>query len=152
MRIKADFVTNSSSTAYVVYVPEEMVIPDNLLLECSKTGYFNEGDTVLDPETGKEIELDESNIDKYAIAMAKQTLEKMKQGYSFVSSDYDDTEVEKVEYNIASEISSKFNLEIAEVSTSGDGMNCISCITIKKINDIRKRILSEESLIGIIKK
>ena len=58
MKIKSDFVTNSSSTAYVVCIPPDFVPTDEEIKEAYKFHHLYSGEEITDEQAYKELKFE----------------------------------------------------------------------------------------------
>lgn len=124
MKIKTDFVTNSSSTCFVVFVPSKYTLSDEVLKK-----YINESIEWWDDE---EEELTE---DEYVETMRDEVvecIEDLKQGKDVYKSCYGDGVDYKV-YCAVEAIMSGEGFGVTSVDTSGDGLDQIIGVPEEKI-------------------
>lgn len=130
MKIKTDFVTNSSSTAYVVYIPKKFIITEDEMLNLM---YLDELDVFKDEE-------DETKRTQMIVQLGFQILEELKNGKNFHGMDYDEDD-NRDKFNIAHSICSKYNFILDDIETGGgDGNDVIIAVTREQLDKIEKKM------------
>jgi hypothetical protein len=123
MKIKADFVTNSSSSCFVVFVPSKYQLEDEILKK-----YISENMGWWDDE-------EELTDDQYVEMMRDEVaecIEDLKQGKDIYKDNYGDGVDYKV-YATVDAIMSGEGFGVTSVETSGDGLDQIVGVPEEKI-------------------
>jgi len=140
MKIKSDFVTNSSSTCYIVFVPENFVLSDDLFDKTFKNlqTYYNEEDgfTFIYETVKKDV---------------KDSLNDLKNGHDIIKDSYGDG-LDYKSYEVLYEILSAANLGLTKLDISGDGFDIIQGITQKQILKVLTESMGLDSLVKIEEK
>lgn len=111
MKIKTDFVTNSSSTAYVVFIPDNFYIDEDEVEELYK-GFF-------------EIYHEASEEDLYKTM--PDCVEELKEGKDIWY--YGEDGVNQTVFNIIYEICKKHGFLLAEMEMNGEGNNTMKGVS-----------------------
>jgi len=125
MKIKTDFVTNSSSTCFVVFIPNNYTVKD----ETIKT-YIESQMTWWDDEEGEELTSDE--YVEMMRAEIVECLEALKQGTDIYKDNYGDGVDYKV-YSVIDELVGGEGFGLTSVQTSGDGLDQIVGVPEEKV-------------------
>jgi hypothetical protein len=125
MKFKLDFVTNSSSTSYIVHIPQNFVVSPQDIRD------FAERE--LDEELFEETPLNEQND---LIEEVVKCVEDVKNGHSVYESDNFDSK-DSLAYNYILHICNKNNFKIdSQDIGGGGGVSIIIGITLEKIQKI----------------
>jgi len=136
MKIKVDFVTNSSSTSYVVFIPDKFKVTRNEAKSIYQNGYYGQQDAEFDDETFEDIE---------------RTIEELKNGEVLWT--YGDDEGTPAEvYYTALEICNTHQFIVADSEMGGEGNNSIFGIRQKNVVDILKTNIDLTNLLTTISK
>jgi len=128
MKLKHDFVTNSSSTSYVVYIPRNFTISPQDIRE------FIEKEYDEDFFTSTSIMKQNAMIDTVL-----RSIEDIKDGNSIYESDDFDQE-DSLPFNFISHICYKNGFNLTEQDTNGGGgMSVIIGISFDKIQKIEEK-------------
>jgi len=128
MKLKHDFVTNSSSTSYVVYIPRNFTISPQDIRE------FIEKEYDEDFFTSTSIMKQNAMIDTVL-----RSIEDIKDGNSIYESDDFDQE-DTLPFNFISYICDKNGFKLSEQDTNGGGgMSVIIGISFDKIQKIEEK-------------
>lgn len=137
MKIKMDFVTNSSSVCYVVFIPQSFVVTDKMIDEGVKeASYWWEFE---DGEVGPTVESLRKEID--------ECIEALKEGDNLYTSAFSGG-VDKNTFAVLQVILDSNNLSLNSVEVSGDGETIVLGIQEELINKI---ILANTDLTSFIK-
>ena len=122
MKIKTDFVTNSSSTAYVVFIPNRFQ-PSDVEIETyyNESCYDGNDDEKFGPKIHKEI---------------LEAFELLKKGEYLWNYGGDEGSTPNAIYYCILEISQKHGMEVASSEMGSEGNNTILGIKEEKIQDI----------------
>jgi hypothetical protein len=148
MKIKADFVTNSSSSCFVVFVPNNYVPDDKIIKAC-----VEENMDWWDDEEESNETLTADDYVKMMRDEVKECLEDLKSGNDIYKDNYGDGVDYKV-YSVVDSLVSGEGFGLTSVETSGDGLDQIVGVPEDKVIkilgnhlDLREfcRISKEES-------
>jgi len=125
MKIKMDFVTNSSSVCYVVFVPQSFKVTDKMIedgIEEAKYWWeFEEDEKMPTVETlKKEIE---------------ECIDLLKEGDNVYNSSYGDG-INYKSYGVLQDILDRNNLSLNSVEVAGDGETIILGINEEQISKV----------------
>lgn len=129
MKIKADFVTNSSSSCFVVFVPDSYKLSDQVLKKCIAENI----------EWWDQTEEEETTIDEYVELMRGDVIdciEKLKQGNDVYKDDYGGDGIDYKVYATVDTLMSDEGFGVTSVETSGDGLDQIVGVPEEKIMKI----------------
>lgn len=132
MKIKSDFVTNSSSTCFVVFVPARYTVSDDILKAA-----IEDQITWWDDEEFSDGSVCEST-EEYMKAMKKEVIEcieTLKNGDDVYKDNYGDGVDYRV-YSVVDFIMTNEGFGLTSVETSGDGMDQIAGCPEDKIMNI----------------
>jgi len=130
MKIKADFVTNSSSTSHVVYIPKNFNISPQDVRNYLETQYDDLDEDFEDTALFKQNAIIDSILTRF---------NDVKNGGSVYEADGFDPEDHAV-YSFVSYICNKNGFKlISEDIGGGGGMSVIMGISLDKINEIESR-------------
>lgn len=126
MRIKTDFVTNSSSTCFIVFVPNNYVPSDEALIKAmeEQLGWWDDEED-NPPETAEEY----LPILKQEIL---ECIEDLKQGKDIYKDNYGDGVDYKV-YSTVDCLMSREGFGLTSIDTAGDGLDQIVGVPEDKI-------------------
>ena len=126
MKIKSDFVTNSSSTCYIVFVPTKYVPSDDVLVDA-----INREMQWWDFDEDDEIETAEQFLEAYRDEFM-DAIESLKMGQEVYKDEYGDG----IDYRIYAAIDSLMTNEgfgLTGVEMGSGGMDCLCGVTEEKI-------------------
>jgi ATP-dependent RNA circularization protein (DNA/RNA ligase family) len=128
MKFKSDFVTNSSSTSYVVYIPRNFNVSPQVIRDFIKKEYDEDFFTSA------------SMIKQNAMIDAVlRSIEDIKDGNCVYEADGFDPE-DSLAFNFISDICHKNGFNLTEQDTNGgDGMSIIIGISFDKIQKIEEK-------------
>lgn len=141
MKIKSDFVTNSSSTCYVVFVPNRFTPTDEDIKEA-----IEEEKTYWDEDEYQPL-LEEFAATKIEVI---ECLELLKEGENIYRNDYGDGVDHKI-YGIVQIIVSSNGFDITSVDMSSDGFDTIIGIPEEKVTKILTKNFDVTGLVTLIK-
>ena len=119
MKIKSDFVTNSSSTAYVVFIPNRFKANEH---EIKK---FYEDELYID---------EDPKFSPLIIAEANEVIEKLKEGESIWT--YSDEGLSSPIYYTILNICQKYKMVVSSSEMGGEGNNTIFGVREEKVHEI----------------
>jgi len=126
MKLKFDFVTNSSSTCYVVLIPKPFKVDDDYLKEI----FEKEQQYVA---TGEDTKFDFG----YFKSEIEKSLEILRQGKDIVYLDsYDANDNDELVFAVLLNIISKYNLGLTEIDMPSDGSTLICGVNSERVLEI----------------
>lgn len=127
MQIKADFITNSSSTAYIVFVPNSYVLDEaNLKTAIDMTNEITDTDFILTEEHTKTI--------------IPEIIETLKFGETFDTEDF-------MLFSVCLQLFTIENFVVGGVDIAGDYFTCMCGIDQENILDVLKDHVDLDNLI-----
>lgn len=142
MKIKTDFVTNSSSTAYVCYIPESINLTEELILKIVTEKTIikliqNYNDDITDPTTLK----------YYIEERLKNVLEIIKDGKSIYEDKFGGDD-DRIEAQIIYQLIDKLDCLVSKIELGGGGYDSTQFITEKDLENVRQKC--EEKIKGYL--
>ena len=134
MKIKADFVTNSSSTAYVVFVPNEFY-PDEDEIKALYNNEFSLYQTATDEQLYKEL---------------PDSVESLKEGSNVWY--YGGDGLNSTVWNIILEICRQRGFVLAEMEMNGEGNNIMQGVPEETIEKIMTNNIDMFSMFNMIQR
>jgi len=131
MKIKVDFITNSSSTAYVVFIPNRFKANREEAAEYYRTDYYAEHDPEFDDDVFHDIE---------------QSIETLKTGEYLWQ--YGDEGTPGAVYYAVLEICMRNGLVVSSSEMGGEGNNSIFGVKEEQIIDILKNHMDLNKLVN----
>ena len=140
MKIKTDFVTNSSSVCYIVFVPNEFSVTDSMIEEAieDEKCYWDDDDT-LPP-----------NVENMREEVS-ECVELLKQGDNIYRNSYGDG-VDTITYSIVQNILNSNDMDLTSIDISSDGEDIIAGITEEKVMKIMANNMDLNKLIKVTTK
>ena len=135
MKIKADFVTNSSSTAYVVLIPNEFQPDEDFIKQLYEDHYIHYDNEVTDEQLYKEF---------------PELFEMLKEGDNIWC--YGDEGVPATLFNMAWSLCDKHGFVLASLEMNGEGNNIIQGVKEEAIEKIMINNIDMFSMFNMIQR
>ena len=141
MKIKSDFVTNSSSTCFIVFVPNSYVVSDQDLEDAvaENAKWWDDDDEDQEPMTPVEFKEE-----------VQECIELLKSGQDIYRDNYGDGIDYRV-YSLVDHIVSNKGFGLSSIETGGDGLDQIAGVAEEKIIKILTEATDLSTLIEVKK-
>ena len=135
MKIKVDFITNSSSTAYVVFVPNKFKVNRDDARSMYREGFYGEQDSLFGDKTFNDM---------------KESIEELKEGKHIWT--YGDEGTPAAVYYAVLEICNRNGFIVSDSEFGGEGNNSIFGIKEEQVVEILKNHIDLNDVVNTANK